>query len=171
MEPDATLRARLAARGFPAESGLEAVRDGSCELVCAVNVLEHIEADAATLSELQRKLRPGGRLFVYVPAFQSLFSSMDRRVGHRRRYSQSRLREIATLAGLSVESIRYADSLGFFAALVYKGRRGERGELSVAAVRAYDRLVFPLSRCLDRIGLCRLFGKNIVAVLQRTDPQ
>jgi SAM-dependent methyltransferase len=168
VEPDAALRARLAAQGLQAEADLRQVADASFDLACAVNVLEHIPDDVATLRTLGTKLRPGGRLFVYVPAFQSLYSAMDRRVGHCRRYSRAGLQRACREAGLDIESIEFADSLGFFAALAYKWFGGGGGDLSAAGVRAYDQLVFPLSRGLDGLGLRRWFGKNLVVVGRRS---
>ena len=42
---------------------------GTFDLVCATDVLEHIEDDAAALRELHRVARPGGSLLVTVPAY------------------------------------------------------------------------------------------------------
>lgn len=54
------------------------------------DVLEHLR-EAPVLSECYRLLRPGGLLFVSVPAHQWLFSEFDRRAGHLRRYGRKQL--------------------------------------------------------------------------------
>jgi SAM-dependent methyltransferase len=167
VEPDAHLRAELARRGLHALGTLEAAPDGSFDLVCAINVLEHIQDDVAVLARLGRKLRPGGRVFIWVPAFPLLWSSMDRKVGHCRRYTRGEVRRAAERAGLGTISVRYADSLGFFATLLYKWFARSSGEVSASSVRLYDAAVFPVSRFLDRIGARLLFGKNLMAVLER----
>lgn len=166
VEADPHLRAALARRGLPAVDRLDAVPDGAFDLVCAVNVLEHIEDDVASLAEVRRKLHPGGRVFVWVPAFPLLFSSMDRKVGHHRRYTRRSLGSTASRAGLNVVRMQYADSLGFFATLVYKWTAGQSGTVTPASVRFYDRALFPLSRVLDRLGARHLLGKNLLAVLE-----
>jgi SAM-dependent methyltransferase len=132
-----------------------------------LNVLEHIEDDAAALAALHARLRPGGRLLVYVPAFQVLYGPMDRRVGHLRRYRRLDLVRRVRAAGFTIEKSRYADSIGFFAALAFRLLRSDStGDLERSHVRLYDRLVFPLSLALDL--LCRpFFGKNVTVVARR----
>lgn len=163
VEPDAALRARLAAAGLTTYGSLDAISPGSLDLIYAVNVLEHIDDDLGIVAALRDRLRPGGTLLVYVPAFPCLFSSMDRKVGHVRRYRRRTLASVLARGGLHVELIAYRDSLGFFAGLVFKliGDRG--GAINETALVAYDRWIFPLSRRLDRAA-GRVFGKNLVAL-------
>ena len=70
------------------------------------------------LRAVYRCLRPGGRFYLYVPAFPLLFSAMDRKVGHHRRYRLAGLTSQLQRAGFRVLRARYADSLGFFATLL-----------------------------------------------------
>ena len=128
-------------------------------------MLEHIEDDLAALVELGRCLKSDGRLLLYVPAFDLLYSPMDARVGHFRRYRRRSLAEKLEQAGFRVDVARYADSLGFFATLVYKAVGDASGALDPRAVRTYDRWLFPLSRLLDR-ALGGLVGKNLLVVAE-----
>jgi len=162
IEPDAALNARLRQAGIAAERDAAALPDGSLDLVYTFNVLEHIADDGAALRALARKLRPGGRLLVYVPAFAVLFTAMDHKVGHLRRYRRAGLRALVRGAGLAVDDVRYVDSLGFFATLAYRVlASGGDGSLDRRAVRVYDRLIFPVSRALD-VLLSRCLGKNLL---------
>lgn len=167
VEPDPRLRGRLHEHGFEVHACLGEVADDSLGYIYSLNVLEHIKDDAASLRELYSKLRPGGRFFLYVPALQVLFSSMDKKIGHYRRYSKSGIMQIAGDAGFVIERIEYADSLGFPATLLYKLAGSRKGDISATSVKIYDRLVFPVSRLLDRIGFSRMFGKNLIAVMRR----
>jgi SAM-dependent methyltransferase len=142
---------------------LDAVPDGSVEYIYSLNVLEHIADDAAALQLLARKLAPGGRLFVYVPAFQLLYSAMDRKVGHHRRYRRTPLVAMIERAGLRVSRSRYADSLGFIATLAYRAVGSRSGDLDRRSIATFDRFVFPASRIVDR-ALDRVLGKNVYAV-------
>ena len=111
-------------------------------------------------------LKPNGILYVYVPAFQALYSTFDRKVGHLRRYRRGELAAMVTRAGFRVEKAAYRDSLGFLAALVFKLVARDDGHVGRATVLFYDRFVFPVSRLLDRV-LGLVVGKNLVIVASK----
>ena len=115
--------------------------------------------------ELSRILKPSGTMLIYLPAMNILFSSMDRKVGHYRRYSRNTLSSLATRAGLSINTCIYADSLGFLATLIYKISNNTKGDINKSGLIFYDRAVFPISRLLDRL-FSRILGKNVYAVLE-----
>lgn len=71
------------------------------DTICAFEVLEHIEDDAAALAEWHGKLQPGGTLVLSVPAGQARFAVFDRMVGHFRRYDPQEMREKLERAGFS----------------------------------------------------------------------
>ena len=167
VEPDNKLRAGLEAAGFAAHASLSMCPDEQFDAIYTFNVLEHIADDAGALAALSQRLKPGGRLLVYVPAFQVLYSSMDRLVGHFRRYRKSGLRQAIGAAGLRVDSIGYVDSLGFFAGLLFRAIGNDQGTINRRGLIAYDRGAFPLSRRVDRLT-GRWLGKNLFAVARRT---
>lgn len=166
VEVDPALRQRLADRGFATYAGLEAVPPDSVPFAYSLNVLEHIEDDAGVLRDLASRLAPGGRLLLYVPAFQVLYSSMDRKVGHFRRYRRAGLFDLVGAAGLEAERAEYVDCLGWLASLVFKVAGNDSGDLSPRSVALYDRVVFPVSRVLD-LGLRRVLGKNLLVLARR----
>jgi SAM-dependent methyltransferase len=166
VERDPSLRARLIRAGLTVQASLDEIPSGSVDFIYTVNVLEHIIDDAGTVAELHERLRPGGRLLVYVPAFPILYNSMDRKVGHVRRYRYGELVGVLCRAGLQVEHATYKDCLGYSASLLFRLIGSDDGTLNRSVLIAYDRYVFPLSRRLDRwLGLW--FGKNLLAVARR----
>ena len=167
LEPDARLRGRLADDGFRTVADADGLEAGEqFDLVYSMNVLEHICDDDAALRGIHDLVRPGGLLLLYVPAFPVLFSAMDERVGHLRRYRAPGLVALVEQAGFVVEESAYADSLGFLAALVYRVAGSRDGQLREGPVAAYDRYVFPASRQLDRVTK-KLFGKNLIVRARR----
>lgn len=166
IEPDAGLRDRLAADGLEAHPSAAALPPDSVDSIYTLNVLEHIADDGGAVSELTACLRSGGQLMVYVPAFPLLYSAMDERVGHVRRYRRRGLVRILQQAGLQIETAKYVDSLGFLAALVYRFIGDDSGIISPASVRVYDRFVFPLSRAVDHLTRGS-FGKNLLVVASK----
>ena len=128
--------------------------------------MEHIPDDTASLRAMHRVLAPGGRAYIYVPAFNVLYSSMDAKVGHHRRYRLGELVAKMTDAGFGVDHARYVDSLGFPATLLYKAVGSRNGDIETRSVSLYDRVAFPLSRVLDR-AVDRWVGKNLSVAAYR----
>lgn len=169
IEPDAGLRARLRANGLEAHADIDAIPPNSLDLIYTVNVLEHIPDDFGAVKLLRERLKPGGQLLVYVPAFPILYTSLDQKVGHVRRYRRAELLDLLRRADLDVEDLAYQDSLGFVATLLFKLIGNDSGTINRKALIFYDRCAFPLSRILDRV--CgNWFGKNLLAVASRRCP-
>ncbi len=76
---------------------------GPFDLIVALDVIEHLDDDAAGVGALARLLAPGGWMILTVPAFAFLWSELDDHAHHRRRYERSQLRAVLTGAGLAVE--------------------------------------------------------------------
>jgi len=161
VEPDPGLRAHLAGRGLRSVAALDALGAERFDYCVSVNVLEHLPDDDAALRALRARLAKGGRALVYVPAFPLLWTLNDTFVGHQRRYRRESLAASFRAAGFAVDDVRYVDSLGFLAALVYRLLGRGDGAISPRSVELYDRLAFPLSRQLDRV-LHRAAGKNLL---------
>jgi len=166
IEPDPTLRQRLRAKSLDAYATLDALPAKAVPYAYSFNVLEHIDDDVEACRAIYSILAPGGRFLVYVPAFQVLYSTMDRKVGHVRRYTRQGLVDVLRLAGFIVNRSEYVDSLGFFAALGFKYLGNANGNIKPTSVSWYDRFAFPLSRRGDRL-FHRLFGKNVLAMAER----
>jgi SAM-dependent methyltransferase len=166
IEPDRMQSCGLAAQGLAVLSDIAQIPDASVDYLYTLNVMEHIEDDDAIAAQFQRKLKPNGRLLIYVPAFQLLFSSMDRKVGHLRRYRSRPLVAMLQANGFTIERARYADCIGFAAALVYKLLDRNTGKIDRRSLVIYDRFIFPLSYALDFLfGRC--LGKNLLVIARK----
>ncbi len=77
-------------KGFNAIARLEDIESEVDGVFCS-NVLEHISDDREILEKLNSKMKVGAKLLVYVPAFMMLFSDLDRKVGHYRRYGKKEM--------------------------------------------------------------------------------
>lgn len=125
------------------------VPPGWADVVLLLDVLEHLDDDAAALGAARRALAPGGLLVVTVPAYRWLWSAHDVALGHRRRYTARELRRLVERAGYAVERVSYFNTLLFPA---------------VALARAWKRLTGDTSHDLHRPapawnrGLGRLFA-------------
>jgi SAM-dependent methyltransferase len=101
---DARLRGDATALPFP---------DHSFDLVVALDVLEHLDDDAAGAREIRRVLRPGGVVVIFVPALRLLWGLQDQVSHHRRRYHREQLGQLAFAAGLRVERLTFFNSFLF----------------------------------------------------------
>ena len=130
------------------------------------NVLEHIENDSVVLHELFNSLILGGVIGIYVPAHPFLYSTMDKEIGHIRRYTRSELKSKVEEAGFIIQSLTYDDFIGFFASIVLKtiGYKNMAGLGSRRSLIIYDKLIYPISKVLDQLGLRYLIGKNLLLI-------
>jgi SAM-dependent methyltransferase len=95
---------------LPALTGVE---DGTYDLVAILDVLEHVEEDQAALESIARKLRPGGRILIAVPAHPWMWSAHDVVNHHKRRYTRKTLGAVVAAAGLKLEMLSWFNSLLF----------------------------------------------------------
>lgn len=68
--------------------------ENSFDLVCAFDVIEHVEDDQLAVDEMKRVVKEDGIIFITVPAFMSMWSHHDVINHHFRRY---KLPEVKTL--------------------------------------------------------------------------
>ena len=166
LEPDKNQAKVIESKGLRVVCGIDELSDGSIDYIYTLNVLEHIDNDSQTIHDLKRVLAPEGVLFVYVPAFQILFSSMDKKVGHFRRYRKDHLVRLLEDSGFTVVRAEYVDSLGFFASLLYRVIGSKTGSVNEKTLMLYDRFIFPISRLLD-VMFKGFLGKNVMVFCKK----
>jgi SAM-dependent methyltransferase len=99
----AKLRARAASVRLDSISDLP-FADSMFDLVCAFDIVEHVDDDDLALAELSRVCAHGGALLLSVPLHQAHWTAFDEFVGHRRRYEPERLLVKLARNAFSVES-------------------------------------------------------------------
>lgn len=87
--------------------------DQSFDLVCAFDVIEHIEDDQLAVREIHRVLKKEGFIFLTVPAFNFLWSHHDEVNHHFRRYTASQLNKIISSQKLQLLHQTYFNSILF----------------------------------------------------------
>jgi len=129
-------------------------------------VLEHIADDRQELKYAAAALRRGGALLVFGPAHEWLYSDLDYKAGHYRRYQANQLRDTVTAAGFDIVSLRYFDILGV-APYWFVYRLLRHHDIRGSTMWAYDRLVVPTSRLLQRLIPYPPIGKNVILVARK----
>ena len=103
LEPDAELAAQLQQRlenkDLPEYCELtigtldDIPQEEKFDSLMYLDVMEHIEDDAAEFSRATSFLKPGGHLIILCPAHQKLFTPFDKAIGHFRRYNRRSRRQ------------------------------------------------------------------------------
>jgi len=86
-----------------AEAGALPFPQDTFDLVCALDIIEHVDDDDGVVSELSRVTRAGGSLLISAPLHPSRWTPFDEIVGHKRRYEPLRLLEMLSNHRLQVE--------------------------------------------------------------------
>lgn len=131
-----------------------------------VNVLEHIEDDETELRLVHSTLGSGGRVFIFVPAFEWLFGPFDKAVGHFRRYGKAALENKCRRAGFTIIRSSYFDFFGIVPWWL-KYRVLRLSSLGPRAVFLYDKYIVPVAKRSE--GLIRPpAGKNVILIAEKT---
>jgi glycosyltransferase involved in cell wall biosynthesis len=120
VEPDhaswavASKRISASGRGEVRNVTVQDLGDSQFDLICAFEVLEHIEDDAAALKEWAGLLRADGWLLLSVPAYQRRYGPADELVGHFRRYDPGAMTALLASSGFTQIQMRhYGFPLGY----------------------------------------------------------
>jgi 2-polyprenyl-3-methyl-5-hydroxy-6-metoxy-1,4-benzoquinol methylase len=135
------------------------------DTIVYIDVLEHIEKDRAELQLATKHLKPGGRLIILSPAFQTFYNKFDRAIGHYRRYTKKTLKAVIP-GGMKQEKLLYLESGGTLLLLMAKLFKKD-SHPSLKQVLFWDKTVVPASKILDKmIGYS--YGKTIIGIWEKT---
>lgn len=142
------------------------------DLICLLDSLEHIEADAATLRAVRALLTPSGKVIVTVPAHPWLWSAHDVFLHHKRRYRRDGLRALCEATGFTVRRLSYFNFFLFPLAVAarmkdqfLKSSVASGAGLPAAPINALFRTVFATERfLLPHMNLPA--GVSLLAVLE-----
>jgi 2-polyprenyl-3-methyl-5-hydroxy-6-metoxy-1,4-benzoquinol methylase len=130
------------------------------DTVICLNVLEHVDDDIASLNAIHKLLAPSGRLVLLVPALPALYGTIDRALGHHRRYTRANLAGLLQATGFRVAHLEYFNLAGI-PGWWFAGRILRRQTIPAGSLRLYDALV-PLFR-LERLIPWRV-GQSLIAI-------
>ncbi|EIL87263.1 hypothetical protein UU9_16526 [Rhodanobacter fulvus Jip2] len=97
---------QLRARGANTAHGMIGAlpcASASFDLVCALDILEHVADDEGALRELARVAAPGATVLLSVPLHQHAWTAFDEFVGHCRRYEPDQIMTLLAQHGFTIE--------------------------------------------------------------------
>jgi SAM-dependent methyltransferase len=139
-------------------------KDEKFDAIIYIDVIEHIEDDAAELQRAYHYLKDGGVLMILVPAHQFLFSAFDSAIGHYRRYNKSMLRK-AIPQPLKQLNLMYLDSVGLLASITNKLFL-KRSYPTLQQILFWDNIMVSISRVIDPL-IFKTLGKSVLGIWKK----
>jgi glycosyltransferase involved in cell wall biosynthesis len=133
---------------------------GPFDTVMCVNVLEYTADPGAVIESANRVLKPGGSIVLLAPQGSGLFGSLDKTLGHRRRFSRPDLSAMLEKRGFKVQRIVNLNKISTPAWWLY-GKMLHRRHISKVMLKIFDKTVW-IWRRID--GLLPWRGLSLVAV-------
>lgn len=137
------------------------------------DVIEHIEHTRSFLEAATYHLKPGGYVFINVPAGPYLYSRYDAVLGHHRRYDAATLRQHLIEAGLAIAALRHWGWSMLPLALarkVFVDRKHETDDIVRSGFKPPNRIAAAL--CSGALAFERFFpaapiGTSLLAVARK----
>jgi len=141
-----------------------AAYEGCFDTVLCLNVIEYLDDPGQVIESLRATLKPDGVLLVLVPNGPALFGSLDRRLGHKRRYSAADTHALLQAHGFTVDSLRTFNKAGTPPWWAYGKLFGSRN-INKLVLKVFDKTVW-FWRRVDR--LLPWPGLSLLAVAHKT---
>jgi SAM-dependent methyltransferase len=143
------------------------------DLITALDVIEHIDDDQASLERIRSLLKKDGKCILTVPAYMCLWSKFDELNEHKRRYTKKQLLEKLELSGFKVEKLSYYNTLLFPIVYIIRKlnnilhRNGSSDvDMPNPFLNSVLKMIFGIEKYLLRY--CNMpFGVSIIAVLKK----
>ena len=126
-----------------------AAMDECFDTVLCLNVLEYLDNAESALRSMRAALKPGGRVVALVPQSPALYGSIDRSMGHKRRYSPEDARRAIESQGFSIERAWGFNKAGAPPWWMYSKLSRSR-RINKLTLKIFDKTVW-LWRRLDRL--------------------
>jgi SAM-dependent methyltransferase len=150
-------------------------KDQCFDLICMVDVLEHIDQDTETLIAMKQLLTKDGRILMTVPAYQWLWGAHDEFLHHKRRYSATELRQKIIAAGLQPVKVSDFNTILFPLAAIIRikdkllsNRTASGSSVPSTPINAVFKYLFGAERFLLKY-LNLPFGVSLLCIIEAAD--
>jgi len=136
----------------------------SFDFIFALNVVEHIEEHQTALRNANKLLTDNGKLFILVPAYQSLYNQFDKELYHFRRYTAKSLKATFKQAGLTPKKSHYFNAAGIPGWVLYGGILKHK-IIPSSQMKLFNKLV-PIFKLVDRLVLNKI-GLSVITIAEK----
>ncbi len=134
------------------------------DTVIASNVIEHIADDRQAIRNCKNMLKQNGNLILLVPAYQKLYNSFDRQLGHFRRYNIKQLKLLLESEKMKVVHSRYFNAAGL-AGWIVSGGLLKKKLIPKSQLLLFEKLV-PVFKLLDTITFHGI-GVSVISIANK----
>ncbi|MBX9786550.1 MAG: class I SAM-dependent methyltransferase [Alphaproteobacteria bacterium] len=136
--------------------------------ILCLNVLEHIEDHEKALKNMLNVLTPSGHILLFVPAFQALYTDLDRLAGHYRRYTIKDMTLLANKCGGSIVEWSYFNFLGGIGWWInrFMSHKSLNDPSVNQQVRFFNKIVLPFSKLIQPLTK-KFFGQSLYVILKK----
>jgi len=134
----------------------------SIDCIISLNVLEHIEDDNAVIADFYNLLPKGGKLLLYLPASNIVWTDLDNKVNHKRRYQKKDLKKLLISNSFQIKQLYFVDFIGWVVLLTSKILRINLN-FEKRSIKFYDKYIFKSFKFLD-IFTKNIIGKNLFVI-------
>jgi glycosyltransferase involved in cell wall biosynthesis len=136
---------------------------GTFQTVLCINILEHVDDPDQVIACCAKALEPGGSLIVLVPQGRRKMGSLDRTLGHKRRFDKKQLRALLASHGFEVGHLYQLNKIGAPAWWLYS-RVLRRKHINKVTLKLFDKTVWLWKRIE---GVLPWKGLSVVAVAEK----
>ena len=136
---------------------------GPFQTVLCINVLEHVDDPDQVIASCAEVIEPGGSLIVLVPQGRRKMGTLDRTLGHKRRFDKKQLRALLAKHGFEVGRLYQLNKIGAPAWWLYS-RVLRRGHINKVTLKLFDKTVWLWKRIE---GALPWKGLSVVAIAKK----
>ena len=137
----------------------------SINCIISLNVLEHIEDDDKYIKKFYNHLPQDGKLILYLPSSNLIWTELDDMVNHKRRYSKSGIVELLNSNSFEIEKIFFVDFIGWIVLFFLKMFRVKL-DFDKRKIKFYDKFIFRTFKFTDYF-FKNIIGKNLFIVASK----
>lgn len=145
------------------------IDEHSLDTILCLNVVEHIKDDKKAVLNMYESLPANGHLLILVPAFQSLYSSMDQLAGHFKRYRLEDLQRLDPVMTKNCQKYAYFNPIGGVGWWFNKFRTYKTldDDAINAQIKVFDKYIVPISKILNPVT-SSFFGQSLLYVVKKS---
>ena len=137
----------------------------SINCIISLNVLEHIEDDDKYIKKFYNHLPQDGKLILYLPSSNLIWTELDDMVNHKSRYSKSGIVELLNSNSFEIEKIFFVDFIGWIVLFFLKMFRVKL-DFDKRKIKFYDKFIFRTFKFTDYF-FKNIIGKNLFIVASK----